>query len=259
MIQKDGCGSTTFKSKETGYEAPTRKTWKGVRDQFERNVLPTKAALRKSYTWGFLPKIPDFEFLKEPEKLIEYICPEQFQKLYQATERMIRPKGFAFTAQEWWQGILCFGFMTGWRVSEMLALDWDDVDLDERTSITRWQDNKGKRDGIVDLHPVVVEHLRSLVGFNRKAFPWPHHERTLWSDFERLKDAAGVEMTGAFHRLRHGFATANQGSYDLKVLQSMMRHKSSQTTQRYMNIETWVRRTSKDLFVPSVLYEVAGS
>ena len=44
-----------------------------------------------------------------------------------------------------------------------------------------------------------------------------------------------------------------------EVLQSMMRHKINQTTQRYMNIGTQVRRTSKDLFVSSVLWKAAGS
>jgi site-specific recombinase XerD len=63
---------------------------------------------------------------------------------------------------------------------------------------------------------------------------------------------------GAFHRLRYGFGTLNQGMYELKVLQSMMRHKSSQTTQRYMNIETQVKRTAQNLFVPDVLKAASG-
>ena len=73
-----------------------------------------------------------------------------------------------------------------------------------------------------------------------------------------MNSFAGVQFSGAFHRLRYGFATMNQGKYELKVLQSMMRHKSSSTTQRYLNIETQVRRTADQLHVPAVLRTAAG-
>ena len=218
-----------------------------------KELRQLKAALRKARRWGYIATAPDFDFLREPEKLIEFIDTDQFTRLYEACESMKRPRDFRFTPAQWWRGVLCVGFLTGWRIGEILSLAWEDVDFEARTAITRWSNNKGRRDGIVDLHPVVVDHLRCLVGFHQLVFPWPHHKRTLWSDFEQLKRVAGANFSGAFHRLRDGFATLNQGMYELKVLQSMMRHKSSQTTQRYMNIETQVKRTAQNLFVPDVL------
>ena len=58
----------------------------------------------------------------------------------------------------------------------------------------RYSDNKGRREEEVPLHPVVIEHLQSIPGFDRMVFPWPHHERTLWSDFARIQQAVGVRL-----------------------------------------------------------------
>jgi hypothetical protein len=65
--------------------------------------------------------------------------------------------------------------------------------LDEGTAVTRYEDNKGKRDEVVPLHPVVVEHLRRLVDFGPMVFPWPHHERTSYVEFARIRQAAKDE------------------------------------------------------------------
>jgi integrase len=86
-----------------------------------------------------------------------------------------------------------FLYMTGWRVNEPLALRWDDVSLDNATAITWHEDNKGRRDERVPLHPVVIEHLRKLVDFGPAVFPWPHHERTLWVEFAKIQKAALTE------------------------------------------------------------------
>lgn len=41
-----------------------------------------------------------------------------------------------------------------------IGLRRDDLDLEAGTAVTQAEDNKGKRDERVNLHPVVVEHLR---------------------------------------------------------------------------------------------------
>lgn len=63
------------------------------------------------------------------------------------------------------------GYMTGWRVSDMLGLRREDLDLDAATAVTRAEDNKGKRDEKVKLHPVVVDHLRKMASFDPHVFP----------------------------------------------------------------------------------------
>jgi integrase len=165
---------------------------------------------------------------------------------------MKRPTDLPCDPAEWWSCLLVFSYLTGWRVGQVLALRRDQIDLDKRTAKAFAEDTKGKRDALVELHPVVVDHLKAVLSFHELVFFWPHHPRTLWSDFAKLKETAGVKFSGAFHRLRFGFATMNRGRYDGKVLQRLMLHKSYQTTLRYINVETEVARTADRLFVPDL-------
>ena len=157
-------------------------------------------------------------------------------------------------------------YLTGWRISEPLALKRSDVDLEAGTAITRAGDNKGNRDEKVPLHPIVVEHLQKITGFADKVFPWPHHERTLWSKFLKLQETAGIslpchedhEYTDAchvygFHDFRRAFATSNASILSADALQSLMRHKSYSTTQRYISMAPQLEQAVAGLNVPDVL------
>jgi integrase len=69
-----------------------------------------------------------------------------------------------------------------------------DLDLDAGTAITRWEDNKGKRDEVVRLHSIVIEHLRKIVCFDAYVFPWNHYKTTLYEDFHAIQEAAGIKL-----------------------------------------------------------------
>jgi integrase len=86
------------------------------------------------------------------------------------------------------------GYMTGWRISELLAVRRDDLDLEAVTAVTRAEDNKAKRDEVACLHPVVVEHLRKLAAFGTHVFPWDCCNTTLYKQFAEIQVAAGVKL-----------------------------------------------------------------
>ena len=54
-----------------------------------------RAVLRKAYKWGYLPKLVDFEFLKEMKKLPSYVPPEDFIRLYVACKHAVLPERHA--------------------------------------------------------------------------------------------------------------------------------------------------------------------
>ena len=134
-------------------------------------------------------------------------------------------------------------YMTGWRIGEILALQRENLDLSEGIAFVPAEETKGKCDARVELNGVVVNHIEKIVGFDALVFSWPHNERLLWVDFATLKEEAGVEFPGAFHRFRLGYANANVDRLDADILQHQMRHKDPKTTRRYIHQAERVKRS----------------
>jgi integrase len=147
--------------------------------------------------------------------------------------------------------------MTGWRIGSMLALRWEDVDLDGAKVVSRYEDNKGGRDHAVPIHELIVQHLQRLKSFQPGVFPWFHGRRQLYDEFAKLQNAASVRPEGrkevyGFHDLRMAFATMNADRLTPDALQVLMQHKDYQTTQRYIAIGRQLNPAVADVFVPPV-------
>ena len=135
----------------------------------------------------------------------------------------------------------------------------EDVDLDAAVAVSRAEDNKGRRDVEIPLHPVIAEHLQKLAAsFGSHVFPWSNGRRTLWTQFWRIQEASGIPKCGkqgwyGFHDLRRGFATQNAGEMDLFELQALMQHKSLETTRGYVSMANRLNKAVEGLYVPDVL------
>lgn len=118
----------------------------------------------------------------------------------------------------------------------------------------------------------MVEHLRRLAGFGPVVFPWNHNRRTLYTEFARVQEAAGIKLPCpkahthtrhcylyGFHDLRRAFATMNADKLSPDALQALMRHKSYTTTQLYINMARQMDRAVEALHVPDVLKAPAGA
>jgi integrase len=230
-----------------------------------------KAALRVAVDWGYLGRMPKFRMEREPRRLPTYVTGEHFALIYAACESATMPRHLPYPTAAWWRGLVVFGYMTGWRIGDMLGLRREDLDLEQGFAITRFENNKGKRDDRVKLHPIIVEHLRRLPGFTPTVFPWSNNRRTLHSEFHRIQRAAGIhlhcpdqhEHTDAchfygFHDFRRAFATMNADKLSADALQTLMRHKSYQTTQVYINMARQMDEAVAALHVPDVLRSQAA-
>lgn len=221
-----------------------------------KELRSLRSMLRKAVRWSYLSKAPEFEFLKEPGKHPTYINPEHFAKLYAECDSMRWPESQPFSAGDWWRALLVTAYMTGWRIGSILSLRWDDVDLDAGTALSRAADNKGKRDQLTPLHPVIVDHLRRLASFSPVVFPWQHCRRGLFEEFQALQAAAKVRPVGkshyGFHDFRRAFATMNAATLTPDALQALMQHKDYQTTQRYINMARQLNPAVANLFVPEL-------
>jgi len=203
----------------------TRQAERGVRKgstvspaTINKELRHLKAVLRVAYDWKYLPEMPKIRMLREPEKLPLYVTPEHFAAIYKACDAAKRPIGLPYEPKLWWQGLATFCYMTGWRIGESLALRRQDVDLEAGTAITRHDDNKGKREEQIALHPVVIEHLRRLPSFEPVVFPWYYSRERLWEEFRAIQGAAGIHLSCrekhehtpschvyGFHDFRRGF------------------------------------------------------
>jgi integrase len=195
-----------------------------------------------------------------------FIIGEHFAAIYAACDHARWPRLLHVTAADWWRAMMVFAYMTGWRISEILALRRSELDLDAGTAVTRLEDNKGGRDDRVKLHTVAIEHLQKIPGFSESVFPWPLSTRALLDEWHRIQAAADIhlschrehEHTSAchfygFHDLRRAFATQNAPRLTADALQKLMRHKSYATTQRYINMASQLDEAVETLHVPDVL------
>jgi integrase len=217
-----------------------------------------RAALRHAQRRGYIAKVPDIQFLKAPQKLPTYVPPEHFALIYQSCGTAKWPNDVSnIDAEAWWRGLIVMAYMTGWRIGALISLRWQDVDLDAQTALSRAADNKGKRDQLIPLHPLVIEHLAPLEGsFHPCVFPWSFSRRLIWKQFYRIQEAAGVRDSNGdyygFHDLRRGFATMNAATMDLFTLQRLMQHQSLETTKLYVAMAHRLRPAIEGLYVPQL-------
>jgi integrase len=236
-----------------------------------KDLRHLKAALHVAREWGYLAEVPKVRMVREPEKLPRYVTPEHFGVLYHLACPLAKfPEipGGQYGPADWWRALVVTGYMTGLRISEMLAIKCDDMDLKNAVLITRAADNKGKRDEVLPLHSVVVAHLQKIRSNAPLVFPWPHDPRTLWVEFGRIQRAAGIHLpcpeqhrhTDAchvygFHDLRRAFATVNAPRLKPEALQRLMRHKSYKTTLGYINLANQVEDAVRTMPVPGALQQ----
>ena len=134
----------------------------------------------------------------------------------------------------------------GLRRSELLGLDWDDVDLQRR--LIRVRRAKGGRQRVVPLHPsllpLFVDYLASRTSLDDPALFTGVQGRRLSATimsttFRRYARAAGVTKRKRVtpHTLRHVFASEllNAGA-NLRQIQELLGHKHLDSTQRYTRV-----------------------
>jgi integrase/recombinase XerC len=140
-------------------------------------------------------------------------------------------------------------YSTGVRVSELVGLDWNDVDF--QLGIIRVV-GKGSKERIVPIGEMALKALRKYG--DEQAIKWRraakgqapvflNHRggrittRSVGRLVEKYLKAAGIAVRMGPHGLRHTFAThLLNGGADLRVIQELLGHASLSTTQRYTHL-----------------------
>ena len=208
-----------------------------------RKVASTKALFGFLLEEGVINKNPmeDFSSPGVGESLPETLTVEEVEALLSAGETDT-PMSLRDRA------IIEVMYATGVRVSELVSLDIDDVDLDE--SFVRCM-GKGSKERIIPLHDEAVETVREYLEDGRPSLAGTAAGRALfvsrkggrltrqalWLILKGRAQAAGIERKITPHTLRHSFATHLLiGGAPLRHVQELLGHASITTTQVYTHL-----------------------
>lgn len=207
-----------------------------------RNMLTTAAKRRLT------PAVPEIEWLDYDDADFDFLTFDEAAALQAAADKDAE-----------WGVMICVALRCGLRQSELLGLQWDDLDLRKGLLRVKRQVYKGRvgspksgkgRD--IELGDTVLRalkahrHLRSewvfcdLTGkrYTDGECKWP-----LW----RACKAAGLRRIG-WHVLRHTFAShlVMRGA-TLKAVQELMGHSTIKMTERYAHLMPEAKRDTVKL------------
>ena len=165
----------------------------------------------------------------------EYLTPAEVQKLIDHAGKLGR-----HCQRD--AALLMLAYRHGLRVSELVALRWDMVDLKQgRLHVNRL------KNGITSVHPLRGPELRALRKLERD-YPETNYvfvsERkgplttdTVRKLVARAGQTAGLSFTVHPHMLRHacGYKLANDG-HDTRSIQQYLGHRNIQNTVRYTEL-----------------------
>ena len=201
----------------------------------KRNTIGTKVVkLRSFFKWlereeyierNPMVKIDPPAEDKSPPK---YLTHEEIERLRDACRRPME------------RLLLEVLYSSGLRVSEAVALDWDDVNLDGKYLLVR--DGKGGKARQAPLSTRAVMLLRQYREQRKDGNPWvlqsQFRRRMSKESIERtmrvLGERAGLRERLTPHRLRHSLAThLLAAGVPIDVVQNILGHESIKTTTVY--------------------------
>jgi integrase/recombinase XerD len=140
-------------------------------------------------------------------------------------------------------------YATGLRVSELVSLELNDVDLESRVLVAR---GKGAKERLVPVGAPAADAVKLYLAGARDAllkgrrskdlFVTPRGRRMTRQGMAKLLSryarAAGIRRRLSPHKLRHSFAThLLEGGADLRAVQELLGHADVTTTQIYTHVD----------------------
>ncbi len=164
---------------------------------------------------------------KRERKLPEVLSKEEIEKMIRLTKNIIH------------RAIIQIGYASGLRVSEIINLQWKDIDFNRK--LIHIKQSKGKKDRIVMLANRVKQTLESLEKENSWLFKTNRNKkytkRTIQKILENAAKRAELLKKVTPHTLRHSFAThlLEQGT-DIRYIKELLGHSDISTTLIYTKV-----------------------
>lgn len=209
-------------------------------------VSRTLASLKNFYAYlvssGFIEKTPvtDIHIQRGEKKLPQILTGKEIELLL-SQPVCIDAKGFRDKA------MLEVMYATGIRVSELIELDLDDVNLEQ--GIIKC--NSARKSRIIPLYPAALKALNVYLREIRDTMVLTPGEQALfvningsrmsrqgfWKILKHYQQTAHIEKEITPHTLRHSFAVhLLENGADLGSLQELMGHSDISSTQMYTHM-----------------------
>jgi integrase len=149
---------------------------------------------------------------------------------------------------------------TGCRMSEVLTLRWQDVDLGAAT--IRLPDSKTGRKEVLLNAPArqLLSHLPRLEGHPYVIAGGRHkdHLKDLERPWRRIRKLAGLH-DARVHDLRHSFASVGAGGgQSLPIIGALLGHTQAATTQRYAHLSSDPLRQASEAIGEKIRAAMSG-
>ena len=192
----------------------------------------------RAIKWGYLTENPVTEVKKlkvSNSKPVRFLTVEECKRLLGACPEDLYPVFFTY-------------LNTGMRKSELINLEWDDIDFKRRKIKIQWkefwQPKSGERE--IPLNQQLFHLLQRLKRENDRGlksnFVFPHSDGSrikmkLREKMIEIADRARIKKLTRLHTLRHTFAShLVMKGVDLPTVKELMGHASIQTTMIYAHL-----------------------
>ncbi len=203
------------------------------------------ASTRSFYTYLCSRKMCDINpaekvhSLKSEKKLPQILTSDEVRLL------LSQPEGESFKAKRD-KAMLELLYATGIRVTELVSLDVDDVNLDVGYIICRRQ----ARERVIPIYPRAVSALNDYMSGDSLSLSADEGNalfvntngtrltrQGFWKIIKAYKEKAGITKAITPHTLRHSFAAhLLENGADIKSLQEMLGHVDVSSTQIYTSV-----------------------
>jgi integrase/recombinase XerD len=209
-----------------------------------RKVAAVRAFLHFLVSENIISEDPsaDLESPSVTKRLPRPISPEDIEMLLAAPDTEKGARGIRDKA------LLELLYATGMRVTEVVSLDVNDVNL--ASSTVRCL-GKGEKERIIPIYPSAADALEVYLEKGRQALIKDQDEKAffvnhrgdrltrqgLWLIIKRYVKQIGISDQVTPHTLRHSFATHMlDGGADLRNVQKLLGHANMSTTQVYTQV-----------------------
>lgn len=201
-------------------------------------------AARRGDKAGF----PEVESDVAPKRVPQAWTLEQMRQLVESLRSMWGTYE-GIPRADWWTALHYVLWDTGERITAIISLRWDNVDLSGGWVIVPAETRKGGRaDRTYRIGSDTVKALRRIAAPSRDAvFPWPYVPTYLWDVYNKILKRAGLpsDRRSKFHRIRRSVASYYEAAGGNAT--ELLGHSSRTVTRAYLDPRIVVTKHATDV------------